>query len=55
VEKLSYKPFMLMMLLALILIGVFQFFELPELLDYTLLVSAILLGGIGVYKKFKTQ
>jgi len=54
-EKLHYKFFMKMMLLVLILIGVLQFFELPKLLDYILLVLAIVFGCIGIYKKLKTR
>lgn len=53
-KKLSYKFFMLMMLIVLVIIGVLQFFELPKTLDYILLVLAIVLGITGIYKKFKT-
>jgi len=53
VKKTDHRVFLLTMLLVLILIGVLQFFELPKLLDYILLVLAVTLGGIGLYKKLK--
>ena len=52
-KKLSNKFFILMMWIVLVIIGVLQFFELPKALDYILLVLAVILGIIGIYKKFK--
>lgn len=52
-EVLKYSFFIKMMLLTLILIGLLQLMELPKVLDYILLVLAILLGSIGLLKKFK--
>jgi|SRR6056297_1157541 len=52
-EELKYSFFIKMMLLTLILIGLLQLMELPKVLDYILLLLAILLGSIGFLKKFK--
>ena len=50
-ERLSYKFFIRMMFLTLILIGLLQFIALPKVLDYILLALAIGFGGLGLYKK----
>jgi len=52
-EELKYSFFIKMMLLTLILIGLLQLMKLPKVLDYILLLLAILLGSIGFLKKFK--
>ncbi|HCX05062.1 MAG: hypothetical protein H0S78_05935 [Tissierellales bacterium] len=54
-EELKYSFFIKMMLLTLILIGLLQLMELPKVLDYILLVLAILLGSVGFLKKFKSS
>jgi len=54
-EELKYSFFIKTMLLTLILIGLLQLMELPKVLDYVLLVLAILLGSIGFLKKFKSS
>jgi 4-hydroxybenzoate polyprenyltransferase len=43
------------MIIALVLIGILQFFQFPKYLDYVLLVIAIVLGTTYIYKKFKKQ
>lgn len=54
-EELNYRIFIRMMLLILILIGLFQFTALPKVYDYILLVLAIASGGIGFFKKIKSN
>jgi len=54
-EQLKYSFFIKMMLLTLILIGLLQLMKLPKVLDYILLVLAILLASIGFLKKFKSS
>lgn len=39
--------------ITLVIIGILQFFSLPEYLNYILLVIAILFGVIGYRKRFK--
>lgn len=50
-EELKYGFFIRMMLLILIFIGLLQFSSLPKILDYILLVLAIVLGAIGILRK----
>lgn len=52
-EELNYKFFIRMSLLVLIVIGILAFFALAKILNYLLLVLAITLGGIGLFKKFQ--
>jgi len=52
---LNYKFFSFLMFLVLVLIGLLQFFELPQMLNYVLLGVAIILGALSVYKKFKVN
>lgn len=54
-RELNYGFFIRMMLLTLILIGLLQLVALPKVLDYILLVLAIMLGSIGVYKRNQKQ
>lgn len=52
--EFSYKFYFRSMLITLVIIGIVdQFFELPEYLNYVLLVIAILFGIFGYNKKFK--
>lgn len=52
---MNYKFFSFLMFLVLAAIGLLQFFELPQMLNYVLLGIAIILGSISVYKKFKVN
>lgn len=52
-EGLTDNFFIRLMLLILILLGILQFFAWPKILDDVLLVLAIALGGVGLFKKFQ--